>query len=417
MKSISEINDKIKRGEAIVVTASELCDMVRRGESIENVDIVTGATCGIMSGTMAIFSFKVAERGEFYKAKAVWMNGVPAFPGPCPNERLGIIDVIVYGTERSTQKYGGGALLYDLILGKNIEVEVKTEDGKYFKKDVNLKDMIYAKMLNTRACFKNYMAFVNPLPTSVKTIFSVKHLIGPFNMATVSGCGELNPLEKDPFLKTIGIGTKLLVNGAIGYVIGTGTRATRDRPNLAILSEIKGMLPEFIGQFITSVGPEIYNSIAIPIPIINEDILRSTMKLDEEIALPIANINDRTIIGCSNYGRVWQGVDLEVHFDKEKCIDCEESPCPISIYCPTEAFDGKNYQKYKCFECGACTWLCPRGAFSARLGSIYLNEMEIPIMLRQSCRKRAEELAKRLKILIERSEFLLSEPSEGLVLS
>lgn len=417
MKSIDEINEKIKRGEAIVLTANEFCDMVRRKESIKDVDVITGATCGIMSGTMAIFSFKIAEKGEFYKAKAVWMNGIPAFPGPCPNERIGIVDVILYGTGRSIykpEKYGGGALIQDLLYGKNIKAEVETEDGKYFNKDIGLKDMIYAKLITTRSCFKNYMAFTNPLPTNVKTIFSIKGLIGPYKMATVSGCGELNPLEKDPLLRTIGIGTKLLINNAFGYVIGTGTRATKDRPNLSICAEIKNMSPDFIGQFITSAGPEIYNSIAIPIPIIDDNIFRSAMKLDEEIDLPIANINDRNIIGCSNYGCVWQGVDLEVNYNREKCINCEISPCPVSMYCPTEAFNDKEYKKYKCFECGACTWLCPKGAFNARLGTIKLNSIEIPIMLRQSCRRKAEDLANKLKMLIEKGEFQIKEPCGGL---
>ncbi|MHA1607417.1 MAG: homocysteine biosynthesis protein [Candidatus Freyarchaeota archaeon] len=57
----------------------------------------------------------------------------------------------------------------------------------------------------------------------VETIFSVTGLRGPLVKATVSGSGEVNPLENDPLLRTIGVGARVLINGAIGYVVGEGT--------------------------------------------------------------------------------------------------------------------------------------------------------------------------------------------------
>ncbi|MHC1579801.1 MAG: homocysteine biosynthesis protein, partial [Candidatus Alkanophagales archaeon] len=98
------------------MTARELCDAVRGGEDVrfEDVDIVTAATCGVMSGTFAILSFRVAEPNTFERASRVFLNGVPAFVGPCPNERLGIVDVMVYGTAHRDRKYGGGHLFRDL---------------------------------------------------------------------------------------------------------------------------------------------------------------------------------------------------------------------------------------------------------------------------------------------------------------
>ena len=420
MRSIKEINERIRRGEAVVITAKELCDMVRRGESVEEVDVVTSATCGVMSGTMAVFSFRVAEKGAFLKAKSVLMNGVPAFPGPCPNERLGIVDVVLYGPSTSVYnpaKYGGGALLRDLIEGKSVEVRVESVEGKTIEGEVTLQEMSYAKLMTTRSCFRNYMAFVNPRDRPVKSIFSVIEMDGGLRMATVSGCGEINPLEKDPLLKTIGVGTKILVNEAVGYVMGAGTRATREMPNLSVCADIKGMSSYYVGQFITSSGPEVFNTMAIPIPIIDHEVFESAKRLDEEVALPIADVNDREVIGFDNYASVWQRTDLEVAYDKKICDECQISPCPVASYCPTEAFDGKgNLAKYRCFECGACTWLCPKGAFKAKLGSIRLRDREVPIRLRQSCRKKAEALAEYLKRLIESGEFYLTEPSGRIML-
>jgi len=47
---------------------------------------------------------------------------------------------------------------------------------------------------------------------------------------TFCGCGELNPIENDPKLETIGIGTRVLLNGAEEFVTGSGTRSSPDNP-------------------------------------------------------------------------------------------------------------------------------------------------------------------------------------------
>ncbi len=416
-KTFEEINEKIQRGEAVILTAEELCNMVRNGEKIEvkDVDVVTAATCGVMSGTTAIFSFKVAEEGVFTKAKHVWMNGVPAYPGPCPNERLGIVDVIVYGSSHSVEKperYGGGALFRDLVEGKRVNVKVESIEGKIIESKITLNEMNFARMFTTRSIYRNYVAFVNPEKNAVKTIFSVTELKGPFKMATFAGCGEINPLEKDPEMITIGVGTKVLINGAIGYIVGRGTRSSQDKPNLSISADMFNMKPEFLGQFITSAGPEVYNSIAIPIPILNEKILNHVKTLDENILLPVVNIHNRKVIEYANYGEVWQNTDIKIHHDPEICKKCKITPCPVEEKCPTEAFNRKQCKlsNTRCFDCGACTWLCPEGAFKAKLGHLTIKEKTIPVFLRQSSRRKAKELAEQLKRLIEKGEFQLQKP-------
>lgn len=108
-----------------------------------------------MSGTAAILHFNVSEPITFKKAKKVFLNGVPAFPGPCPNEWLGSLDLIVYGTEYSihNDNYGGGFLFKDIVAGKDIEVEVKTLNGKLIESTINIDEMPTAKMIGIRWAF------------------------------------------------------------------------------------------------------------------------------------------------------------------------------------------------------------------------------------------------------------------------
>ncbi|PXF59802.1 MAG: methanogenesis marker 16 metalloprotein [Candidatus Methanogaster sp.] len=425
MKTIAEINQKIKDGDVTVLTAKELCDAVRSGKSVsvEDVDVVTTATRGIMSGTLVILSFPVADPGVFSRAEQVFLNGVPANAGPCPNEHLGIIDLIVHGTAERNARYGGGHLFHDLISGAEIEVAVKAagtgnETGTEKKSEsgtgaeitttVDIDDIPFARMLTTRSAYRNYNAFVNP-GDAISTIFSVADFKGNCSEAAFGGCGEINPLEKDA--GTIGVGTRILLNGAVGYVIGEGTRSTRERRNLSLFADMHEMDGSCISGFATSAGTDIINSIAMPIPVLSEDILSRASRLDSEIELPVVDIRTRKEIGRTDYSQVWRsGSEPRVTFELSLCVHC--STC--NVLCPTGAFTGSEVINDLCCNCGHCASVCVGDAFAAEMGAIMLRGRKIPVTLRHSDRRGAIKLADELKQRIERGSFLLAEPVQRL---
>jgi uncharacterized protein (DUF39 family) len=142
MKTIDEIHEKISRGEAVVLTAAELKQRIAEGEAVTvaDVDVVTTGTFGIMSGTFAILHISIANPGTFHHAEKAWLNGVPAIPGPCPNERMGSVDLVVFGTSRAGKSYGGGHLFRDLVEGKEIDVTVETA-GRHISRTVRRADI------------------------------------------------------------------------------------------------------------------------------------------------------------------------------------------------------------------------------------------------------------------------------------
>lgn len=411
LRTITEINEKITAGDVVVCTASEFCDMVRADEDTRDVDVITSGTMGIMSGTYATLSFKATEPNVFETAQAVWLNDVPALVGPCPNERLGWLDLMVFGTaeSRSDHKYGGGHLFRDIIKRKNIEFEILTDPEQRLGGQITLDEMQFATLSATRNVFRNYSAFVNPNEGCVKSIFSVTCLEGPFKEASFCGCGEINPLEKDPKFETIGIGTRALFNGAIGYITGEGTRSSVQRPNLSGYAQLNGMDPRYVGGFNTSAGPDVVCSWAIPIPMTSQRVLESAKRTDDDIPLPIVDVNGRQTIGYARYSDVWKKRRSAITYRREACLACER--CHVEDSCPTGAFktsDGINQQE--CMRCGTCLVVCPSGAFGGDLGSIPLNDVQIPVTLRQSDRRNAERLMRDLKTRIERGEFILSSP-------
>lgn len=417
-RTIAEINEKIERGDAVVLTAQEVCNIVKSGGDIAlgDVDVVTTATRAIMSGTYAVLSFPLAEPCSFIRAERVWVNGVPASIGPCPNERLGIVDLMVFGTSHGRERpdYGGGHLFRDLVAGREVRVEVETGGGSFISKSITLKDIPFARIFSTRNAFKNYVAFVNPRSAPLPTIFNALDFPSSLACATVSGCGQINPLKNDPYLDTIGVGTRVLINGAQGFVVGTGTRSMSSRPNLLGLADMHRMDPEYMGGFMTSAGPECIGSWAVPIPVLNESILESIKKLDKDLSLPIMDVNVRQTICKTNYEDVWGGTDLEITFDPSRCISCKS--CAAEAVCPMRAATYESGRierdKGRCFNCGLCTTQCIGGAFKGNLGAISLDGQKIPILLRQSDRARAIRLAESLKQQIIDGSFRITQMVE-----
>src|SRR4030065_287410 len=113
-KTYQEINEKIKRGQAVVVTAEEIVDIGRRkGEvaAARTVDVVTTGTFSPMCSSGAFINFGHAKPP--IKASRVWLNNVPAYAG------LAAVDVYIGATEPAADdplnkvypgefKYGGG---------------------------------------------------------------------------------------------------------------------------------------------------------------------------------------------------------------------------------------------------------------------------------------------------------------------
>ncbi len=421
--SYSEILEKVERKEAVVITAQEVSMLVESGESsrLSEVDIVTSATRAVMSGTYAVLSFPVSGPASFLRARRVWINGIAAQVGPCPNENLGILDLMVLGTAHSQSRlnYGGGHLFRDLVERKMVHVDVETDDGRALQADVGLDDMPHARLFGSRHAFKNYSAFVNAGAEPVNTIFHTRDFAPYCREATFSGCGQINPLKNDPLLESIGIGTRILMNGAEGFVLGSGTRSSRERPNLSGFADMHQMDAEFMGGFVTSAGPECICSWAVPIPVISKTILEEIALPDRGIALPVNDVNSRTAIGEADYGDVWTDVDLEVEFEPENCSGC--ITCLVEEACPMRAVKSEGGKICRdealCFHCGLCASVCPSAVFSCRLGAVRLKRngaavRSIPVVLRQSDRLRAERLGEDLKSRIINGSFHMAEPVE-----
>ena len=414
-RKLSEIKAKVKSGKAIVITAQEFIDRIRNGEKVkfEDVDVITTATKGLMSGIMGVFSFRLSQPKTLRKFTEITINGIPAFPGPCPNEYLGIADFIIYGTAqgKTRENYCGGSLFRELVEGKEVEVTAKSSEGERIEKILTLKDMQFAKLMGTRQAIKNYNAMINCESYKVDTIFSCLPFEPNKSEITFSGCGALNPFQNDPYFESYGVGSPLLVNGSLGFLMGPGTRNYIAKPNMMTIASLMEMKPHYMGAFKTSYGLEPICSIAIPIPILNQQNFNNLVRSDKEVTLTILSLVGREKVGEISYGDVWDDNFLMI-FNADACRECEK--CKVTDICPTDAFLIKENRvvginRSRCFNCGTCTHLCPE-AFQLDLKTVKFEGNDLPIVLRQSDRNGAIMLAEELKAMILKGEFPFKKP-------
>ena len=326
MKTYQEINEKIKSGKAVVVTAEEIIDLVREegyAKTAEKVDVVTTATFGPMCSSGVFLNFGHADPP--IRMSKVWLNDVPAYAG------VAAVDAYLGVTElaenlRGNDIYGGAHVIEDLLMGRPVKLRaIGTGTDCYPRKEISgyltLENMNEAIMLNPRNAYQNYAAATNTSSTKKETYMGT--LLPNMNNITYSTSGQLSPLLNDPELRTIGIGTRIFFGGTQGYVAWNGTQhhTTRQKVNdipvapgatLTLVGDLKEMDPAYIkASYYKGYGVSLFVGVGIPIPILDEDMLRRVAITDEEIYTNIFDYGveerNRPSLGMVNYKELKSG--------------------------------------------------------------------------------------------------------------
>jgi len=382
-KTFQEINEKIRNGKVVVVTADQIIDIVKEKgpvEAAKHVDVVTTGTFAPMCSSGAFINF--GHTTPVIKASKVWLNNVPAYAG------LAAVDCFIGATELCEEdpmnrvhpgefKYGGGHVIQDLVAGKKVHLEASAYGtdcypNRAFEKEITLKKLPMATLCNPRNGYQNYNCAIN---MTDKTIFTYMGTLKP-NMGNANYCsaGQLSPLMNDPYYMTIGIGTRIFLGGAQGFVTWHGTqhkpkvkRTRKGTPmspagTLWVTGDLKKMSHKWlVGVSIQGYGSSLAVGLGVPIPILNEEIVKFTVVSDDDIFTQIVDYGHDYPQGISNsYGTVSYG--------------------------------------------------------ELKSGNIQINGQDVPTAPLSSV-VRAREIAETLKKWVENGKFILGEPQELLPLS
>ncbi|MBN1470299.1 MAG: homocysteine biosynthesis protein [Syntrophaceae bacterium] len=304
-KTIKEINDKIKEGRAVVVTAEEMIGIVERNGEVEaarKIDVVTTGTFGPMCSSGAFLNF--GHTSPRIRASKVWLNDVPAYGGIAAVDcYIGATEVVENDPLNSVYpgefNYGGGHVIEDLVSGNVVKLRAEgygtdCYPARKFEKNITIKDLQNAFLFNPRNAYQNYNCAVN---LSDRTIYTYMGMLRPqMANASYSTSGQLSPLFNDPYYRTIGIGTRIFLGGAQGFIAWPGTqhnpnvpRGTNGVPRqgagtIAVIGNLKEMKPEWLtGASLLGYGVSLFVGIGIPIPVLDEEMALFTAVKDENI--------------------------------------------------------------------------------------------------------------------------------------
>ncbi|PMQ01471.1 MAG: hypothetical protein CBR30_05570 [Dictyoglomus sp. NZ13-RE01] len=312
-KTIEEINEKIREGKAVVVTAEEMIDIVREKgveKAAKEVDVVTTGTFGIMCSSGIYFNIGHTKPRIKLGGGKVYLNNVPAYAGFAAADLFLGANALPDDDPRNRYypgdfEYGGGHVIEDLVSGKEILLTATAYGTDcYPRKSLNayitINDLNEAVLFNIRNAYQNYNVAVN---LSNRPIYTYMGFLKPkLGNANYSSAGQLSPLLNDPFYKTIGIGTKIFLGGGIGYVAWHGTQHNPNVPRtergvpkvgagtLAVIGDLKGMSPKWLrGVSMKGYGVSLAVGIGVPIPILDEEIAFYTSISDDEIYAPVVD--------------------------------------------------------------------------------------------------------------------------------
>jgi uncharacterized protein (DUF39 family) len=310
-KTYQEINKKIKSGKVVVVTADEIIDIVKdRGpvEAARHVDVVTTGTFAPMCSSGAFINF--GHTTPTIKASRVWLNDVPAYAG------IAAVDCYIGATETCADdplnkvypgefNYGGGHVIADLVAGRKVNLRAESYGtdcypSRFFEKEISLRTLPQATLCNPRNGYQNYNCAVN---MTDRTIYTYMGPLKP-KAANANYCsaGQLSPLFNDPYYETIGLGTRIFLGGAEGYVTWHGTQhepsqkrtrkgvPVRPAGTLWVMGDLKKMSAKWlVGMSIMGYGCSLAVGLGIPIPILNEKMVQYTAISDQELFTQIVD--------------------------------------------------------------------------------------------------------------------------------
>lgn len=303
-KTIEEINEKIRTGKAVVLTAEQVSAMGKEtshSEIARKVDVVTTATFGPMCSSGAFINF--GHPAPPIRMEKITLNNVPAYGG------VAAVDAYIGATETAMPHdiYGGAHVIEDLIAGKDVLLQASAKGTDCYPRTeiktlINKNSVNEFIMFNPRNAYQNYNVAVNSTSKIKYTYMGT--LLPALGNANFSTSGELSPLLNDPDLRTIGMGTRIFLGGATGYVAWNGTQFNTGKPRnehgvpvgnsatLAVIGDAKQMSPRFIkAAYFEKYGVSMFVGIGIPIPM-----------LDEEMAMRLSIRNSQIETNIIDYG-------------------------------------------------------------------------------------------------------------------
>ncbi|MBW4569901.1 MAG: homocysteine biosynthesis protein [Tolypothrix carrinoi HA7290-LM1] len=329
MRSLAEINDKISRKRAVVLTVEELKARVAEvgvTQVAKETDVITTGTFEPMESSGAIIN--LGHTDPPIKIRRAWLDSVPVYSG------FGAVDLYIGAScavevtdGEEVRERGGGHVIEDLIAGKPVHVRAQGQvtdcyPRATFETTITRETINQFYLFNPRNLYQNFIVGVNG---GDRPLFTYLGPLQPrLGNAVYSNPGAISPLLNDPELQLIGIGTRIFLGGGVGYVSWEGTQhfpLQKRLPNhtpigpaatLALIGDAKQMDARWVrGCYFKSYGPSLMLGVGVPLPVLNEQVVERACVTDKDLVAPIVDFSIprrvRPTFGLVSYAQLKSG--------------------------------------------------------------------------------------------------------------
>ncbi|HEY9878576.1 MAG TPA: homocysteine biosynthesis protein [Leptolyngbyaceae cyanobacterium] len=335
MRTLDEINAKIRERQVVVDTAEAFkarAAEVGIQQAAKAVDIVTTGTFEPMESSGAILN--LGHTDPPIKIRECYLDGVLAYSG------FGAVDLYLGASQpiaaqrvgenaevEEIRERGGGHVIADLVAGKPIHLKAIGQatdcyPRSSFETTITRETINQFYLFNPRSLYQNFIVGVNG---GDRTLFTYLGPLQPrLGNAVYSNPGALSPLMNDPDLQVIGIGSRILLGGGIGYIAWEGTQhfpLQKRLPNrtpigpaatVALIGDAKQMQSRWVrGCYFKGYGPSLMLGVGVPIPVLNETVARHCAVEDRELVAPVVDFSIprrvRPTFGSVSYAQLKSG--------------------------------------------------------------------------------------------------------------
>jgi len=333
MRTLAEINAKIRDRRAVVWTVEAVKEQVATSSAAavaQQVDVVTTGTFEPLESAGAILN--LGHTDPPIKLRQCWLDGIPAYAG------FGAVDLCLGATARADfdrndldgatpPEQGGAHVIEALIAGRSVHLSATGQVTDCYPRatletTISRETVNQFYLYNPRSLYQNFIVGVNG---GDRPLFTYLGPLQPhLGNAVYGNPGALSPLFNDPDLNLIGIGTRVFLGGAPGYVTWEGTQhfpLQKRLPNrtpigpaatLALIGDAKQMNPYWVRAcYFKHYGPSLMIGVGVALPVLAEEVIARCAVPDREIVAPVVDFSIprrvRPTFGLVNYEQLKSG--------------------------------------------------------------------------------------------------------------
>ena len=303
-RSEAELQQRQRSGQLRVRLAADYRQLVRQqglSQAYDQTDVVVAANAEFTD--QASLHLSLGTTDPPIRLRDPQLDGVAALAGGAGSDLV----LPIAGTRADGQRHGGAQVLAALLAGARVELSASgdvnpLQPRRELHTRLSLEQIGMGRLLLHRAIGENGLVAVSSAAGLIRSPYGP--LLGPWANALYT-CGGADSIGLAmPGLSLLGPGSPVLVGGAIGWVVGSGS-AHQPQPRrlpsgharspgavAAVSVDLQDLDPRWLrAAYFEGHGSGLLVAIAAPVPLLNGTIARQAAATDEELEAPVLDIS------------------------------------------------------------------------------------------------------------------------------